>query len=108
MPYTQQGEFISLDSEKNQKLNHWQVVEEQIERNQQPRINWKPLLGMSLTKAVARFRAAGLTAKQTLDALYFEHPELTEEAKRRLKIGVCARFGEMGSVESELKKARRK
>lgn len=92
--------------EKEKPLTSWDVVEEQMEKNKMPRINWKALLGMSLTRAVARFKAAGLDGDLIYKTLIFEHPELTDEMKRRLKIGVAARCGEMATSQSELKKMR--
>lgn len=90
-------------SEQQTELG-WPIVEKEMEKNQQPRINWKAIIGMSLTRAIARFKAAGLTADMTYDTLLFENPNLTQEMKRRLRIGVCARFGEMSTAQSELKK----
>lgn len=96
----------TLSSMKNtaEKLNHWEVVQEAISKNRQPRMHWQSILKMSLTRAVARFKAAGMTAEQTIKAIEFEHPDLTDEARRRLKIGVCARFGEAGTHISEFRK----
>lgn len=87
-----------------ESLEYWQHVEEQIARNKQPRFNWKAVLGMSLTRKIARYKAAGMTVEQTIKAINEDVPGLTEEAQRRLKIGVCARFGEMGTAQSELRK----
>ena len=84
----------------------WELVEQQIKRNTKPRINWKALIGMSLTRAIARFKAAGLNAEQTYNSLVFEHPDWSDEIKRRLQIGVAARFGEMATSQSELKKVK--
>ena len=89
-----------------QSLNNhfdWGVVENAMQHNTRDRFNWKLYLGMSLTRAVAKLRYEGLTAEQTYYELLKTHPELNEELRRRLKIGVCARFGEMGTVEKVLK-----
>lgn len=86
------------------KLNHWAVVNEAIANNHRERLNWKALLGMSLNRAVAKFKAQGYNAAQTLEALNISHPEWDSETRRRLKIGVCARFGEMETAQKELKK----
>ena len=85
--------------EKKPIENHWEEIDKQIERNTQERINWKKYLNMSLTKAVAKYRAAGCDADITYNSIINEHPELTTEEKRRLKIGVCARFGEMETAQ---------
>jgi len=77
----------------------WGVVENAIQQNTKQRFNWKLYLGMSLTQAIAKLKFEGLTAEQSYHELIKTHPDLNEELKRRLKIGVCARFGEMGTVE---------
>jgi len=81
-------------------LNVWEVVKEQIQVNRKSRINWKDVFGETLTKVVASHRAQGLNALFTLAALCGKYPGMSEELKRRLKIGVCARFGEMKSEEN--------
>lgn len=86
----------------------WNIIEEQKKLNKQPRINWKAILGMSLTRAIARFKAAGLSTDLTYKTICYEHPELTDEMKRKLKIGIAARFGEMGTAQSELSKRKGK
>ncbi len=83
---------------------NWDIVEEQKKLNNRPRINWKAILGMSLTRAIARFKAAGLNADMTYKTICLEHPELSEEMIRKLRIGVAARYGEMATSQSELKK----
>lgn len=85
----------------------WEFINEQIERNKTSRINWKPIFKMSLTRVCAKFKAAGLSSEQTFDAICFEHPEFSEEMKRRLKIGVFARFGEMNTEMKEMNKVKR-
>lgn len=88
-----------------QQLFGWQVIEKQIEINKQQRLNWKQIIGMSLTRACARFKAAGYDAKKTYEILCFEHEDWSDEVRRRLYIGINARFGEMGTSQDELHKA---
>ena len=81
----------------------WDLVEEQKEINTRDRFDWRSVLGMSLTRAVAKLKATGLSADDT----YLEICKtfnLSEELKRRLKIGVAARYGEMATAQSELNK----
>jgi len=85
--------------EQQKEINDWEVVKELIDRNVQPRINWKSLIGDSLTATVAKYRNAGLTSVQIIECITFEHKDLTKEAIRRLKIGVCARCGEQKTAE---------
>lgn len=82
----------------------WYIVEEQINLNKQKRINWVTVLGMSLTKAVAKFKMGDLPAEFCYEEICKTHLELTDEMKRRLKIGICARYGEMGTALGELSK----
>ncbi|KKN25432.1 hypothetical protein LCGC14_0884640 [marine sediment metagenome] len=83
----------------NQNLYNLGVVQAQIDINTQKRLNWKQLIGMSLTRAVAKFRGSGLNASQTINILCKENPGWNSEVIRRLEIGVHARFGEMHTAE---------
>lgn len=81
-----------------QSLNEWDVINEQIERSKIKRINWENIFTESLTAIVARYYKRKFDAEQTYQALknqllmwQIDNPELL----RRLKIGVCARFGEI-------------
>ena len=85
---------------KTTDLNH-EFLDKNILRNELPRFSWSRMFGISLTKYVARLRAEGLDASQTFRIIIYENPNLTTEEKRRLKIGVSARFGEMKSAEKE-------
>lgn len=88
---------------KDFDLRPWLATQEQIKKNKQPRINWKPLLnGNSLNRACYRFSVAGLDAEQTFRILKYEHPEFSQEMLRRLEIGINARFSELGTAKSEL------
>lgn len=94
-------ELNPFSYEKPDKLDVWRVINEQIEKNRQARINWKRVFGMSLSKYVARCKAQGLSPLQTLDKAITENAGLSDEAKKRLKIGICARFGEINSEMEE-------
>ena len=89
-----------------EKLNPWAVVKAEMDRNTNQRVSWAALIGQSLPKACARYKAAGLDAEQALQSILYEHPKLSDEAQRRLKIGVCTEFSRMGSHARELNKAR--
>lgn len=93
-----------MSKEIQEDLLNWDFVKKQIDKNTYPRINWRDLIGMSLTRACAKFKAVGLTSLQAYDILCSEHPNWSNEVKRRLKIGVAARFGEMGTSQKELNK----
>jgi len=82
----------------NQTLDGWQVVEEEVKRSKILRVNWKEIFGMSLTKKIAELKASGFALEETLDILK-STPGLNGELKRRIKIGVCARYGEIKSEE---------
>lgn len=94
-------ELNPFSYEKPDKLNVWAVINEQIARNSQTRINWVRVFGVSLSKYVARCKAQGLNPVQTLDKAITENAGLSDEAKKRLRIGVCARFGEINSEMKE-------
>lgn len=78
----------------------WEVVEKEIERNTSDRINWKEYLNMSLSKAINLIRANGMDADFCYNELCKVHPEFTYEMKRKLRIGISARYGEQKSAEN--------
>jgi hypothetical protein len=80
---------------------NWAVVEEQIQNNKSYRIKWKAYLGMTLTRAVARLKTQGLNSDEIFAQICKAHPEFPAELTRRLRIGVAARMGEMGTADSE-------
>lgn len=83
--------------------NVWDVVNEQIERSKIKRINWKALLGDSLTKIILRKKMSGLTAEETIK-LIWDDPNIQEFVKlnpnrrgylyERIKISVSSRYAE--------------
>lgn len=80
-----------------EQVQIWDTVQEQIDRSTIKRLNWKKLLGRSLTKFIAKGKGLGLTSKELYDYILNRHPYLTEEAKRRLWISICSRYAEMSS-----------
>ena len=80
--------------------SEWSRVEAEIQRNTQDRIDWKPILRMSLTKAVALLKLEGLDGNTIYEELCKTHPELSDEQKRRMRIGIAARLGETDTYES--------
>jgi len=84
-------------------LEPWNVVNKEIKRSTVSRVNWRAIFGMSLTKVIAIHRAKGHSVEQTLHILY-DKPFMNAELRRRLRIGVNARFGEMDSEHNARKK----
>lgn len=83
-----------------QSLSEWEVINEQIQRSKISRINWKHIFNESLTQVVARYYAKGHDATETYDLIKkrLSNMQITnQELLRKLKIGVCARFGEMNT-----------
>jgi hypothetical protein len=99
-----------IPSEKPKKEvyhgNSWGFVEEEMQKNSTVRVNWKFIFGMSLTRLVAKLKTQGLNADEAYISIVSGNNALSEELKRRLKIGVAARYGEMATVESEKEKVR--
>ena len=77
---------------KSKKTDEWQVVNEQIERSTIPRENWALILGKSLSKIIAGYKAQGLNVDEVLGKILKDYPHLTEEQIRKLRIGVSSRF----------------
>lgn len=90
-------------NKRQSSLLNWAVVKEQIQRNRTPRLNWKIMIGMSLNAAVAKFRSAGVGPDLMYSVMVMDHPEWTYETRRRLQIGICARYGEQKIVENAQK-----
>jgi hypothetical protein len=77
----------------------WVRVKKEIKRSRTDRISWKKILGMSLNKKVVLLKELGLDSNQAYDRLNTTY-SLNNEAKRRLRIGIAARYGEQGIVEN--------
>lgn len=89
----------------------WNIINEQIERSKIPRINWKKILGDSLTKIAAGMYARGFTAQETyrilakkLHGMGYSGGKIYEN----LKIGISARYGEIKSETRKINEIKRK
>jgi len=79
------------------EIINWDLVENQKKINKGDRLNWKEVLGITLTKVVANLKSKGYNSNKVYDYICNKYPTLTSEHKRRLKIGIAARFGEIDS-----------
>lgn len=68
----------------------WDTVDEAKDRNTSERFDWKPILGMSVTNYVRKFKTMGVY--DIYEQILKEHPDLSDEQKRRLKINVSASY----------------
>lgn len=92
---------------KANQFDEYEVVDYQIKRSNIPRINWKAIFGESLTKVVAEYYAKGNTAPETYTKIEQRLKDMAitnTEILRKLKIGVCARFGEIRSETNKIKR----
>jgi len=89
---------------KTMRNINWDIVEQQMKLNKSYRIKWKAYYGMSLTRLIAQLKAQGLSQNQTYERILSLQPDLPSELKRRLQIGIAARFGETATYDSEKKK----
>ena len=77
-----------------------EVVNNAMNENKGNRLNWKEILGVSLTKWVYMLRKEGMDAKEVIKFTCNEHPMLRrKDYFDKLKIGVNARFGEMNTAD---------
>lgn len=83
---------------------NWSIIEEQMELNTHYRINWKAYFDMSLTRLIAKLKAEGNNQNETYKKIIEIQPDLPDELKRRLEIGIAARFGETATYDSEKNK----
>lgn len=86
-----------------QQTQVWDFVNAQIEKNNIKRINWRALLGMTLTEYITSLRYTyGLNAEQTLNHIsgYLIKNNLDSiDNLRRVKISVYSRFAEQDSIK---------
>lgn len=82
----------------NDAAQTWGEVDAQIQRSKIRRINWRVLLGTTLTKAILELMREGKTAEQTVEILCKKICETTDEITsdqlKNLRISVCARYAE--------------
>lgn len=87
-------------------MDEHDVVQTEMDRNTGKRVTWKTLIGSSLTKLVAGHYAEGKTAEETyneIQKLMISKGITDDDLFRRMKIGVCARRGEIKSETNEIK-----
>ena len=77
----------------------WELIAKEIKRSKQVRINWKNILGMTLTKYIALCKANGLSQELIYKEIMLIY-DLSQEEARKLKIGIGARFAENATMES--------
>ena len=89
-----------------QQLKFWDIVNGQISTSRIKRINWRSILGQTLTKTVAGYYAQGKTARETLDLLKSKVNSDDPILLKNLTIGVCARYGEINSESRAIKEVK--
>ena len=98
-----------IESSKPQTFNEYDIVNQQIKYNRLPRINWVLIFGETLTKKVATYYAKGFTPEQAYNDIVSKLKNMAidnEELFRKLKIGVCARYGEIRSESKRISEVR--
>jgi hypothetical protein len=91
--------------ERLQDFSPESVLSSEIKRNQSGRIDWRRYLGETLTKKVAFHYAKGKDAVETykeLSKVLQDKGIKDDDIFRRMKIGVCARFGEICSERDKI------
>lgn len=88
-----------------ERFDEYEVVNKEIESSREVRINWKKVLGETLTKITAEQYAKGRTPVEAYELIkqrLISEGYNNDELLRKLKIGVCARFGEIRSEHSKI------
>ena len=81
-------------------ISEWAFVQQQIDRNTHSRINWRELLGCSLTCRIYALKTKGYSSTHTFRIILSElsRDETIlwdmDNIQYRLWISVCARFSE--------------
>jgi len=84
-------------------LDEWDIINNQIKRSKIKRVNWKEILGMSLTKAILLLKKENLSALECYTTLrdgtkikqyLIHHFSEKEKILTNLYISVNARYGE--------------
>jgi hypothetical protein len=68
----------------------WDTVDDAKDRNTSDRFDWKLILGMSVTSYVEKY--IDMDVYDIYEQILKEHPDLSLEQKRRLKINVSASY----------------
>lgn len=95
---------------KQQELNEWTTVKEQIDRSKIKRISWQKIFGDSLSKICAGSYAQGNTAQKTYEILRDELILMGYKDQtyfKNLKIGICSRYAEIKSHSKKINEMRR-
>lgn len=98
---------IREKKEMQNNLNNWLVVEKQIERSNIKRINWREILGHSLTEEITENKLKGLDSNNCFK--YIKSKLLIKNIDdldiiERLKISVSARYAEQNARDNRLKR----
>lgn len=88
-------------------IDNWGVIGENINKSNIKRINWKELLGITLTERITELNIKGLDSDQIFKVINNElirNNEWTYEISRKLRISVSARCGEQQAYNNRGKK----
>jgi hypothetical protein len=76
-------------------ITEWDILTPEIDRNTADRINWKGILGESLSRITADLYRQGLNHREAVDVIkHHLNPKSSqyEEYVRRLEISVCSMY----------------
>jgi hypothetical protein len=79
--------------------NTWDIIEHQISINKGKRINYKSVLGMTLTRNITILKESGFNSSDAYKYI-LSRSLFTEEQKQKIKISVCARYSEQNAAKS--------
>lgn len=91
---------------QTKEFDEYDVVAGQIGNSKIARINWVAIFGETLTKIVAEYYAKHYNPVETYEDIKKKMADMSitnPELLRRLKIGICARFGEIRSENKRIK-----
>lgn len=90
------------------QLQVWDFVNRQVQASSVKRVNWKALLGMTLTEYITNLKTLyDCNVEQTYNHIVGQLQKMNIEDNdtlRRVKISVYARFGEQASYKKRLEK----
>lgn len=92
-------------------FDYWEEVNKKIEINKSFRYSWKRIFGQTLTSLILTYKNQGLTAIETFLVICSmeqireatkHFPGIAEDMKDKIKISVCARYGEQQTASKIL------
>lgn len=88
-------------------MGNWDIIDEQIQRSKIKRFDYKSLLGKTLTEVITDYKNKGLDSSKTtilINDTLAQKGITQTNIFRKVRISVCARYGEQNASMKRLLK----